>query len=86
MVKKSASVKGFWNVLKGTLLEATGRSYGWAKGPPRHKETWQRNDDIKFSGKQRLLKVWKQGNTSKEKYLGTKEKARRTVYQDNCKA
>ena len=35
-----ASVECHWNVLKGTLLESTGKSYRWTKGLARHKETW----------------------------------------------
>ena len=34
------SAEGYWNVLKGALLEATDRSYGWIKGPAGHKQTW----------------------------------------------
>ena len=35
--QKDASVEGYWNNLKGALLEATDRSYGRTKGPARHK-------------------------------------------------
>ena len=31
-------VEGYWNILKGALLEATSRSCGWAKGLARHQE------------------------------------------------
>ena len=31
--QKDASVEDYWNVLKGALLEVTGRSCGWTKGP-----------------------------------------------------
>ena len=46
------------------------------KGPARHRETWWWNDDIsnRFSEKQKLRHEWKQGNTSKEKYLEAKKK------------
>ena len=29
--QKKIFVKGYWNVLKGALLEATDRSFGWTK-------------------------------------------------------
>ena len=70
--------------MKGALLETPGRSYGWTKGPARHKETWCWNYNI--SEKRKLWKEWKQGNTSKEKYLEAKKKARRAVYQAKFKA
>ena len=31
-------VEGYWNILKGALLEATSRSCGWTKGLARHQE------------------------------------------------
>ena len=34
----------------------------------------------------KLGKEWKKGNTSKQKNLEAKEKARRVVYQTKCKA
>lgn len=39
--QKDASVKGYWEVLKGASLEATNRSCGWIKDPARDKETWR---------------------------------------------
>ena len=33
-------VKGSWKVLKGTLLDAKDKTYGWTKGPTRHTVTW----------------------------------------------
>ena len=38
--QKDVSINGYRNVLKGALLEATGRSCGQTKGPARHEETW----------------------------------------------
>ena len=32
------------------------------------------------------MKMWKQGNTSKEKYLEANKKSRSGVYQAKCKA
>ena len=48
---------------------------------------WWCNDDVSnsVSEKQKLWKEWKQGNTSKEKYLDAKIKAR-NVYQATCQA
>ena len=40
---------------------------------------------IVVSGKGKLWKEWKQGKISKKKYLETKKKASRTVYQAKCK-
>ena len=48
---KHASVKGYSNVLKGALLEATERSGGWKKGLGRHKETWWWNDVSNSDGR-----------------------------------
>ena len=44
--QKDASDEDYWSILKGVLQEATDRSYGWAKGPARHKETRWWNDDV----------------------------------------
>ena len=65
---KHASVEGYWNNVKWALLEATDRSCEWTKDPSRHRETWWWNDDVSdsVSEKHKLLKEWKQGNTSKE--------------------
>ena len=66
------------------------RSYDWScewtKGPARHKETWQWNDDVSksVSKKQKLWEEWKQGKTIKEQYLEPKKKTRRTVHQAKC--
>ena len=45
----------------------------------RHKETWWRNDDVSNSVSKRwkLCKEWKQGNTSKEKYLEAKNRIKK---------
>ena len=45
-IQKDAFVEGFWNVLKGALLEVTGRSCEWTKGSGRQKETCWWNDDV----------------------------------------
>ena len=76
-------VEGYLNVLKEALLEATDRSCGWTKGPPRNKETLWWNVSKSVSEKQKLWSECKQGNTSKKQYLELKKKARRTVYQNN---
>ena len=70
--------------VKGALLEATYRSSGWTKGPAIHEETWWWN--IVSSSVLEKQKQHKQGNTSNEKYLEAKEKARKTVYQTTGKA
>ena len=55
------------------MLQATERSCGRTKDPVRHRETWLWNDVSKrVSGKPKLQKEYKQGNTSKEKYLKRK--------------
>ena len=69
------------------MLEATGRSCGWTKGPV---------DIKKHCGGMMMLVVVlvRRGNygriggreTNKEKYLEAKKKAGRTVYQAKCKA
>ena len=33
-------VENLWKLLKDNLLSATDNSFGWTKGPPRHKVTW----------------------------------------------
>ena len=68
MIEKNK--KNYWSVLKGALLEATGRSCGCTKGPVGHKETWWGNDDVSNS----VSEKWKQGSR------------RKTVYQAKCKA
>ena len=49
------------------------------KVPARHKETWWRNDDVSNSVSKRwkLCKEWKQGSTSKEKYLEAKNRIKK---------
>lgn len=44
--KKDASVKGYWNILKGALLEATERTYGWTKSPVSQSETWWHGSEM----------------------------------------
>ena len=58
------------------LLKATDNSCGWTKGGIRHKETQRQNNDVSnsVSEKQKVWKVWNQGNTSKAKHLETKKK------------
>ena len=50
ITKKDASVEGYWNVLKGVLLEATGRNCRRTKCQSRYKETWWSNDDVSNTG------------------------------------
>ena len=37
-IQTDGSVEDYWNILKGALLEGTDWSYGWKKGPVRHKK------------------------------------------------
>ena len=55
------TAEGSCNILRGALLEATGRSCGWTKGSAIHKETWWWDDNISnsVSGKQKLWIQWK---------------------------
>ena len=49
------------------------------KVPARHKDIWWRNDDVSNSVSKRwkLCKEWKQGSTSKEKYLEAKNRIKK---------
>ena len=49
IVQKDASVEGFWNFLKKDLSYATGRNWGWAKGPARHRKKRRQNDNVSNS-------------------------------------
>ena len=57
------------------------RTYGWTKGPARHRKTWWCNDDFdnSVSEKCTICKEWKQENTNKEKFLKVKNEAKKTV-------
>ena len=72
--------------MKGPLIEVTDRSCKWTNGPARCNETWWWNDNVSNSVSKnwKLWKDWKQRNTSKEKYLEAKNKARRNVYHRNA--
>ena len=72
--------------MKGALLEAIDKNCGQTKGQARHKETWWLNVSNCVSEKCKLRKDWKQGKTSKRKYVEAKKKAKRTVYQAKYKA
>ena len=83
MDKCHLSVEGLWKALKDSLIEATERSCGWTKGPPRHKETWWWNEavDSAVKEKRKCWKEWKKGKTSKEVYLEAKRKSKKAVYE-----
>ena len=68
-IQTDGSVEDYWNILKGALLEGTDWSYGWKKGPVRHKKICWWNDDVSNSVCEHieLWKEWKQENTSIEK-------------------
>ena len=69
--------------MKDSLIEATERSCGWTKGPPRHRETWWWNEavDQVIKVKRKLWKEWKAGRVGKEVYLEAKRRAKRAVYE-----
>ena len=81
--RSDLSVEGQWKVLKDSLIEATERSCGWTKGPPRHRETWWWNEavDQVIKVKRKLWKEWKAGRVGKEVYLEAKRRAKRAVYE-----
>ena len=56
-----ASVEDLWQDLKACMLEVANEICGKTKKPPRHKETWWWNDEMKLvvEEKSRLFKSWK---------------------------
>jgi len=40
------SVESKWNAMKEVWQKATEQVCGWTKGPLRHSETWQWNDEV----------------------------------------
>ena len=69
--QKDTFVKGFWHTLGIPLLEATDRSFGWTKGPSRHKLFGGMMIlaivlEIVVSGKGKLWKEWKRKNKQEE--------------------
>ena len=82
-----SSVEEKWVALEKALLNATDKSCGWTKRPPRHKVTWWWNSDVDLVIKEtRLLwKIWKSGG-SKEGYLEAKRVAKKEVYAAKKKA
>ena len=60
-----SSVEEKWVVLEKALLNATDKSCGWTKRPPRPKVTWWWNSDVDLviKEKRRLWKIWKSGGS-----------------------
>ena len=58
--------------MKRILLETTGRSSAWRSGTARHKEIWQRNDDLSNSVTEKGVETGKQkqGEVPKSKEKG----------------
>ena len=60
-----AEIEGSWNSINNGLLEAEHvddilETCGWTRGGcPRHKETWQRNNNVDNAIKEKR-KAWKQ--------------------------
>ena len=79
--QKEAFVDVYWNVLKGAFLRATDRNCGWLKAPARHGMMML----VSASEKLKLRTKWKQGNTSKEKYLEAKKKSGGVITRSNVK-
>ena len=82
-----SSVEEQWVALEKALLNATDKSCGWTKRPPRRKVTWWWNSDVDLviKEKRRLWKIWKSGG-SKEGYLEAKRVAKKKVYAAKKKA
>ena len=77
--QKDTSVEDYWNVLKVALVEATDRSCGWTKVQLHIK---------KHGGGVMMLVIvlLRSGSACNEKYLDSRKKASRTVYQSKCNA
>ena len=73
--------------MEKALLNATDKSCGWTKRPPRHKVTWWWTSDVDLviKEKRRLWKIWKSSG-SKEGYLEAKRVAKKKVYAAKKKA
>ena len=67
-----------WTSVKDTLLGAVGEVCGWARGPPRHSETWWWNDQVgkRIDEKRAKFKEWqKSKGTATEKDVRENYKA-----------
>ena len=82
-VRNEISVEGIWNDLKTCMLEVTEEVCGKAKAPPRQKETWWWNDEVKTAvdEKRILFLKWKNSKQEQDKknYSLAKNKAKKVI-------
>ena len=66
-------------------MTATDRTFGWTKGPPRHRVIcwWNEEVENRIKEKQKLWSDWKKGLVNKETYLVAK---RRAIYKAKTEA